>query len=131
MYYILLCTVIVAKIKCLSIHRSVFPTGERNHKCPVCERSYRDPYTMQRHHQTVHLGQYRYSCPKCYRKFDKISRLNSHTCNQPARKQSKVEGASSPEVDGKPVSAGSMSSPGHVVVVVVNVVYFQRQHQTK
>ena len=53
----------------------------RQYVCAVCQRAFKDPYTMKHHHQTQHLHEYRFRCDVCRRPFDKRSHLQRHKCN--------------------------------------------------
>ena len=79
---------------------------------------------MRHHHKTVHLGQYRFHCPKCGRNFDKLRRLKEHRCSpkqdyvvkteNPTVKPSEGQTSGSLSTDGNDVRGGSGSCTGDV-----------------
>ena len=54
-------------------------TGEKPHKCPDCDKRYKQVNDLNRHVQVEHLGQKPYVCPVCGLLFSRSNGLRRHS----------------------------------------------------
>ncbi|XP_055371904.1 zinc finger protein 879-like [Condylostylus longicornis] len=53
-------------------------TGEKPHKCPNCDKTFRQTVCLKNHIAAVHSNDFKFKCPKCPKKFPIKFRLRLH-----------------------------------------------------
>ena len=86
-------------------------TDERNQQCDLCDRAFRNVYSLRKHKKTIHLKEYPLNCDKCGRGFHRKSALKSHKCEP--RSESDIKIMHPPEVvEAAPTTGGAAPTTG-------------------
>ncbi|KAF2896733.1 hypothetical protein ILUMI_09440 [Ignelater luminosus] len=75
-----LCKKAVKTIHSLRRHMKIH-TGEKPHKCKLCDKSFVEPGNLTKHlqtHKKIHRGERSFVCPECNKSFSQKVNLESH-----------------------------------------------------